>query len=286
MFEIIFLGTSGGTPTIERNLPSIAIKYKNRLYLWDCGEGTQRQLMKYRVGYGSIDGIFITHPHLDHYLGLFGLIETLKLSKTQRPLSIFAPKNLTVPDYPFIKSTQISSGKLLKEPEFSISSYPIKHVKNSYGFVFSESDRIKFHEDKAHGLGLAGSMFREIQKKGKLKVGSETIMLRDVSWLKKGRKIVYSGDARPDSKTILQAKNADLLIHEATFDSSLKAEAIERCHSTALEAAEVAKKAGVKKLILTHISPRYTDPAILLEEARSVFPQTEIAYDGLRIEII
>ena len=287
MFEVTFLGTSGSTPTVERSMPALAVKYESSLLLWDCGEGTQRQMMKYKVGYGSVDAIFITHPHLDHYLGLFGLLETLRLSPCPRKLKAFVPSGLDIGErYGFVESSRIRNGEILRNNDFSVSAYRVKHCKDAHGLVFQENDRVKFHEEKAHSLGLQGMLFREIQQKGKVKVGGKEIRLEDVSWVKPGRKIVYSGDCLPDENTIEAAKGADLLIHEATFDNSRKEEADERMHSTAENAAQIAKKAGVKKLVLTHISPRYSDTADaeeLLRQATDVFPETELACDGMKI---
>ncbi|MBI5227275.1 ribonuclease Z [Candidatus Micrarchaeota archaeon] len=305
MLQLTFLGTSGGSPTVERGLPSIALRYESALLLFDCGEGTQRQMMKYKVGYGSISSIFITHPHLDHYLGMFGLLETLKMSSpAPKPVDLFIPKGIDIENFEkfrFAKSNYIKRGEIfhsLSGNGFTIDAFPIKHCKNSFGFVFQERDKVKFHEEKAHSLGLNGNLFKEIQKKGKVKTNKGEISLEDVSWIKPGRKIVYTGDCAPDTNTIDAAKGADLLIHESTFDSSRKVEAAERLHSTAEGAAEIAKKAGVKKLVLTHISPRYSgssgpgsgsDPDSdinqLLEEARLIYTNTVIAKDGDVIDI-
>jgi ribonuclease Z len=285
MLKVIFLGTSGGIPTIERGMPSIAIRYDRELMLWDCGEGTQRQMMKYKVGYGSIDAIFISHPHLDHFLGVYGLLETLKLSSASpKPLHIFSPR-IEFRDYDFLKTSYIKKGKLYSKKGFTVNAVPVKHCKSAFGFIFQEEEKIKFHEKKAHSLGLKGKLFQEIQKKGKVKTNEGIVKLEDVSWIKPGRKIVYSGDCTPDNTIIEAAKNADLLIHEGTFDSSLREEALERLHSTASDAATIAKKARVKKLIITHISPRYSDVALLLGEARKIFSDTRIAHDGMVVDI-
>jgi ribonuclease Z len=286
MLRVTFLGTSGSTPTVERGMPSIAIKYESELMLWDCGEGTQRQMMRYHVGYGSISAIFVSHPHIDHYLGLFGLLETLKLSSpSPKKVRLFIPKTVGEPNYEFVTTESTASGELYSGKDFSVRAFPVKHCRGAYGFVFEEEDKIKFHEDKAHALGLKGSMFREIQKKGKLTVGGKEILLADITWKRPGRKIVYSGDCTPDARLVEEARGADLLIHEATFDSSLKEEAKERMHSTAEDAAKAARDAGVKRLVLTHLSPRFSDPAPLLEQAKAVFPETQIASDGLSIDI-
>jgi ribonuclease Z len=287
MLRVTFLGTSGSTPTVERGMPALALKYESELLLWDCGEGTQRQMMKYKVGYGSLDAIFITHPHIDHYLGLFGLLETLKLSSpSPKKLSLFLPKAVGEPnDYGFLTTEHVKSGELYRGKGFRISAFQVKHCKGSYGFVFQEEDKLKFHEEKAHSLGLKGTLFREIQKKGKVTVGGKEICLEDVSWTRPGRKIVYSGDCTPDAHLIEAANGADLLIHEGTFDVPLKEEAQERMHSTVEDAARTAKAAGVKNLVITHISPRYSDVVPLLEGAKAIFPATQIASDGLSIDI-
>lgn len=286
MLRITFLGTSGAAPTVDRGLPAISIKYENELMLWDCGEGTQRQLMKYKIGYGSIDHIFISHSHLDHYLGLFGLLETLKLSSpSPRQVNIFGQTSLDLEKYKFVKLSKLRNGPLYIGNNFIVSAFPVKHIKNSFGFIFQENDKLKFHEEKAHSLGLQGRLFKEIQKKGKVKTEKGEIKLEDVSWRNPGKKIVYSGDCTPDDNLIEAARDADVLIHEATFDSSKKEDAIERSHSTAVDAATVAKKAKVKQLVLTHISPRYSDTTILLEQAKEIFQQTKIAEDGLYLDL-
>jgi ribonuclease Z len=286
MFRITFLGTSGSAPTVERGMPSLALKYESTLMLWDCGEGTQRQLMRYKVGYGSVDAVFISHPHLDHYLGLMGLLETLKLgSPSPRKLRLFLPRGVDLEGYSFTTIEKIKSGELLRGHDFSVHAFAVKHCRGSHGFVFQEDEKVKFHEEKAHALGLSGRLFKEIQAKGKVKTPQGEVSLEDVSWRRPGRKVVYSGDTIPDEHTIEAAKGADILIHEATFDSSMKDEAAERSHSTAADAARVAKEAGAKRLYLTHISPRHADITTLLEEARKVFPQTEVAQDGQAIDI-
>ncbi|MBU0532611.1 ribonuclease Z [Candidatus Micrarchaeota archaeon] len=284
MFCVTFLGTSAGTPTIERGMPAIAIKYEGELLLWDCGEGTQRQLMRYKVGYGSVNAIFITHPHLDHYLGVFGLLETLKMSSpSPKPLDIFIPKNIEFQNYPFIKLSKMKKGLLYLGKDFMVSAYPVKHCSGSYGLIFEENEKLKFNEEKAHGLGIKGKLFKEIQKKGMVKTPKGKILLGDISWKKPGRKIVYTGDCAPDSNTIEAARGADLLIHEGTFEASMKEEAAERLHSTVEDAALIAKKAGAKKLAITHVSCRYTNTSILLEESQNIFPNTIIAKDGLEV---
>jgi ribonuclease Z len=294
MLEVVFLGTSGSVPTTERGMPAIAIKYGGDLMLWDCGEGTQRQLMRYNVGYGSISQICITHPHLDHYLGIFGLLETKRLSSPcPKKTDVYSynlfdseqEHNINNERYTFASFKKVRKGTLHKGNGYTISAFPVKHCRGSYGLVFQEDDMRKFHEKKAHSLGLKGRMFREIQENGEITVGGKKVELDEVTWLRPGRKIVYTGDSAPCESTIEAAKGADLLIHEGTFDSSMEAEARERNHSTVADAAWVARDAGVKRLVITHLSPRYSDTAPLKKEARVIFNNTEIAYDGLNINV-
>ena len=188
MLRITFLGTSGSTPTVERGMPSLAIKFGSELVLWDCGEGTQRQMMRYKVGYGSVSAIFITHPHIDHYLGLFGLLETLKLSSpSPKKLRLFMPKTIGEPNYAFVTTESVKTGELYSGRDFSVSAFSVKHCKGSYGFVFQEDEKVKFHEEEAHRLGLKGPMFKEIQQKGKLVINGKTIRLEDITWTRPGR---------------------------------------------------------------------------------------------------
>lgn len=292
MLSVTFLGTSGSIPTVERSMPAIALKYDRELLLWDCGECTQRQMMKYKVGYGSIDAVFISHPHLDHYLGIFGLMETLKLSATyHRKIKLYAAEDLAESvreKYEFVDASALKKGATYKGSGFEVEAFPVKHCRGAYGFVFQENDRIKFHEEKAHSLGLHGRLFAEIQQKGHVAVGGKKIALEDVSWVKKGLKVVYSGDTLPCDSLLEAAKEADLLICEGTLDASMKKEAEERMHCTMEDAAQLAKKADVKQLAIMHISPRYSDAAELKkfeEPVRKIFKNTAFAHDGMKIEL-
>lgn len=288
MLKLTFLGTSASIPTVDRGMPSIALRGKE-LYLWDCGEGAQRQMMRYRVGFGSVKGIFISHLHLDHFLGIFGLIETLRLSSSfAQKLRIFAPKGfeeLLMNRWDFLDVEEIKPGVLLKDTDGEISAFRVKHARESFGFVYKEHDRLKFHEEKAHRLGLRGEMFRQIQEKGYVTAGKKKIKLEEVTWAKTGRKIAYAADCLPSRSTVEAAKDADILIHDATFTKEFEKEAGERNHSTAGQAAEIAKEAGVKQLALTHISGRYKDTAELLKEAKAIFQNTVVAEDGMNIEL-
>ena len=288
MIKITFLGTSGAVPSVGRGMPAIAVHAKE-LFLFDCGEGTQRQMMKYKVGYGSIKAIFISHLHLDHFLGVYGLLETLKLnSPSPRPIKIFAPRRfgeLLINRHPFVDVVPIKEGTLYENDEYEISAFEVEHGCEGYGFEIKEKDRRKFDEKKAHGLGMKGRMFRDIQEKGSIKINGKTIKLDDVSHMQSGKKVIISGDTLPCKAIEHAAKGAELLIHEATFSEENSKEAEERFHSSAGTVAKIAKKAGVKQLILTHISPRFSDASVLSKEAKSFFTTAKIAEDGLVVDV-
>jgi len=294
MLKVTFLGTSAAVPSAHRAMPSIALKY-DKLFLWDCGEGAQREMMRRGIGYGAVEAIFITHLHLDHVMGIFGLIETVRMNTEREKITIFAPKDFermlagispTMGWEPsFLDLREIHEGELYRGKDYSISAFRVTHQSRpAFGLIFEEDDKNKFHEARAKKLGLKGRMFTEIQKKGYVEVGKKKIKLEDVSWVRPGVKVVYSGDCCYDERNVDFAKGADLLIHDSTFGEDLKEEAKFRGHSTAAEAAQIAKKAKVKELVLTHIGARYKGPE-LEAEAKKVFKNTICAKDGTTIEV-
>jgi len=287
MFEITVLGTSSAMPTPERSLSCIAMRRDGDIFLFDCGEGSQRQMMRFGVSYMKVRAIFISHLHLDHFLGVFGLLETLRLNGRKEKLTIYAPRGAegVFGRKEFLEIKEIDSKWSEDFGSFSVSAFATKHAGTSFGFAISEKEKVRFHEEKAKGLGLAGPMFTEIQKKGKLTVAGKVIKLKDVTYSQPGKKIVYSGDSAPCATLTRAAKGADLLIHESTFGSDKEPEAKETSHSTAEDAATCAKKAGAKRLILTHFSGRYADTSQLVAEAKKIFPAVDAAKDGMKIEI-
>ncbi len=295
MLKITFLGTSAAVPSAKRAMPAIALKY-DKLFLWDCGEGAQREMMRRGIGYGGVEAIFITHLHLDHVMGIFGLIETVRMNTGREKITIFAPRGFermlagispTMGWEPtFLDIREMKEGELYRGKDYSISAFRVTHQKrDAFGLVFQEDDKNKFHEAKAKKLGLKGRMFKEIQEKGFVEVDGKKVKLEDVSWVRKGIKVAYSGDTIYEERVVEASKGADLLIHEATFGEDLKDEAMLRGHSTAAEAAEVAKRAKVKKLVLTHIGARYNGTE-LEAEAKKIFKNTVCAKDGTVIEVM
>ena len=299
--SIIFLGTSGSWPTIKRNVTSIAIKRGSEVILFDCGEGTQRQFQKSKLSYMQISKIFITHFHGDHFLGIPGLIQTMQLNDRDIPLHIYGPKGMNQlvkqllslgyfkPKYKII-SHEIDEGSNLDFNDYNIRVMRVNHGVPALAFALEEKMRPgKFNKPKALELGIPeGPLFSKLQR-------GETITLKNGKKIspkkvlgppRKGRKIVFSGDTRPVNNMIKFAKDADVLIHEATFDSSLPEIPEEYGHTTALQAGEIAKKANVEKLFLTHISPRYLDDKEIENDARKLFKKSFVPKDFEEVEVV
>ncbi|MEM3827479.1 MAG: ribonuclease Z [Candidatus Micrarchaeaceae archaeon] len=294
MIKVTFLGTSGSAPTKGRNLPGVALTYEGETLLFDCGEGTQRQMMRFGVNISSISAVFITHMHGDHIIGIAGLLRTFALNRREEPLYIFVPKGgeagvralLTfdhvLMNYPIIVRG-ISGGVIFKRKNFRVKAFRLNHTVPTYGYALLEKDKLHFIKDKCKKLGIKGRMFSELLKKKEIKVNGKTAKLGDVTYTEKGLKILYVTDTRPIKDVIKEAQGADLLIHEATFSEVHKKLAIERKHSTALEAAKIAKEARAKKLLLFHFSARYKNTAMLIKEAKSAFENVQAAKDGMTV---
>jgi ribonuclease Z len=269
--------------------------------LIDCGEGTQRQMMRYGVSF-AFEDVFFTHTHADHILGLTGLIRTLQLQGRVEPLRLWGPAGSTRTlrscislggertTFP-VTITELEAGSSIARGDYRIDAFSVDHRDtSSIGIAVIELDRLgRFNPDLARAMGIPeGPMWGRLHK-------GEPVTLEDgrsvdpselVGVPRRGRRIVITGDTRPCAGTILAAQDADLLVHEATFAEEEAARALETGHSTAREAAEVARRAGARRLALTHISARYSADAKELErEARTVFPRTSIARDGMEIEI-
>ncbi|MBS7609392.1 ribonuclease Z [Candidatus Bathyarchaeota archaeon] len=299
--EIIFLGTSAGVPTTKRSTSSVAVLRKGELFLFDCGEGTQRQMMFAGVGFSRETYIFITHLHGDHTLGLPGLIQTMDMVGRAKPLRIFGPPGIrgfiefTVrsvgakPSYGLQISETSTPGSILEAKEYIVRTALAEHGSFALAYALEEKQRPgRFYPEKARALGVPeGFLWGRLQRGHNVRLKDGKIVKPEevLGPPRRGLKIVYSGDTRPSEAIIELSKEADLLIHDGTFEGSLSEKAREEGHSTALEAAEVALKAGVKRLVLTHISARYEDTKPLLEEARKIFPNSSIAEDFLRLRL-
>lgn len=300
-FLVRFLGTAASRPTVERGVSALAIIREGETFLFDCGEGTQRQMMRYGISFAMRD-IFFTHIHSDHILGLTGLVRTMALQGRSDPLHLWGPRGAgktlrqcislggertTFP----ITVTELAPGASLDRGEYRIEPFAVEHRGvESLGYaVIEEERRGRFNPELARELGIPeGPLWGRIHR-------GEAITLDDgrviqaatlVGERRRGRRIVLTGDTRPCEATVVAAADADLLIHESTFGDDEAERAVETGHSTAREAADVARRAGARRLLLTHISARYSRDAQELErEARTVFRHTHIARDGMEVEL-
>jgi len=268
-------------------------------FLLDCGEGTQRQVVKTGLGLRKKLKIFVTHMHADHVLGLAGVLMSLSLTGRQDPLEIYGPSRLQSfieymkelfnfsPSFDVIVH-RVSEGTVYQGRGFKILAFKVKHTEESYGYALVEEPRPgKFDSKKAEELGVPkGPLWKALQEGKAVVIGGREIRPEDVLGPpRKGLKIVYSGDTAPTHEVVEASKDADLLIHEATFDDTLQDRAISELHSTAGQAANIALEANVKRLVLTHISPRYEEPSPLLSQAKKIFENTVIAEDFMNIEL-
>jgi ribonuclease Z len=298
--QVIFLGTGGSIPTTRRGLSAIAVRRKNELLLFDCGEGTQRQMIQAGVGFHREAKIFVTHMHGDHVLGLPGLLQTMSLLGRKKKLEIYGPQgieafveamnqtvrfSLTFP----LQVTEAEAGLVCEEKEYTVYAAESNHLDSSLAYALVEKPRPgRFSTQKAKRQGVPeGQLWGKLQQGLSITLPNgknvEPEMVLGPS--RPGRKIVYSGDTGQSENIVKLAEKADLLIHEATFEDELTERAMEDSHSTPSMAAENAKKAGVKRLVLTHISARYKDSGLLLEQAKKIFVNTDVAEDFMRLEL-
>lgn len=297
--EVVFLGTSGSVPTPERGLPCIAVKRRGELILLDCGEGCQRQMMKAGVGFAKRMRIFVTHLHGDHVLGLAGLLQSMGMMGREDPVLIYGPRGLSRLveafkealgfELPYTAEVyEVGEGVVCRGDGYKVEARFVKHSVVTLAYALIEDDRPgRFNPEKAAQLGVPkGPLWKSLQMGEVVEVKGRVVKPEDVLGPpRKGLKLIYSGDTGFAESLVELSRGADLLIHEAMFDDSLEDKAVEEGHSTARQAATVAKLAGVKRLVLTHISPRYHDPTVLEQQAREVFPSAEVAYDFLKISL-
>ena len=299
MIRVTFLGTAAARPTVRRNVSAIALQREGDSFLLDCGEGTQRQMMRYGTGFAVRD-IFVTHLHADHFLGITGLLRTMALQGRTDPLRIFGPEasrgtleqavSLGVDRVPFpLTIDELHAGSRVEYDEYDVVAFPVDHRMSALGYAFVEHERLgRFDVERARALGVPeGELFGKLHMGEAVEVDGRRVEPADVVGPPRpGRVVVYAGDSCPCEATIEIAKDASLLIHEATFGDDEADRARQTYHSTARGAAALASEAGVRRLYLTHISARYSDdPSALEAEAREAFPGAVIARDGLAVEI-
>jgi ribonuclease Z len=299
MIRVTFLGTAASRPTVRRNVSAIALQREGDSFLLDCGEGTQRQMMRYGTGF-AVQDVFVTHLHADHFLGITGLLRTMALQGRTEPLRIFGPASsratleqvvsLGVDRVPFpLEIDELDAGSRVEYGEYDVVAFPVDHRTSALGYAFVEHERLgRFDVERARALGVPeGELFGKLHMGEAVEVDGRRIEPADVVGPPRpGRLVVYTGDTRPSEATKEIAKDASLLIHEATFGNEEAERAGQTYHSTAWGAAALAAEAGVRRLYLTHISARYSDdPSALEAEAREVFPGAVVARDGLSVEI-
>ncbi len=289
--RIIFFGTGGSWPSPERNVMSIGVQVDSEILLFDCGEGTQRQMMKTNMSFMKIKRIFITHYHGDHFLGLAGLIQTMVLNDREEELEIYGPpgtiniltKYLSIGYYSLsfpVKLYEINPPAKIDFGGYEVCAIRAAHPVPSLSYCLKEKDMPRIDKNKADSFGLSSEVIEIIRQEGEIEYGGRKIRIEDIAGgIRWGRKIVYSGDTKPYDEFIEFAKDADVLIHEATVDSSLEEKANQYGHSSARQAAEIAHKANARYLFLVHISSRYKNPKPLEDEARAIFPNSKVPRD-------
>lgn len=299
MLRVTFLGTAAARPTVGRNVTAICVQREAEILLFDCGEGTQRQMMRYATGF-AVNDIFFTHLHADHFLGVIGLLRTMALQGRSEEMRLWSPVggaailgaavNLGVERVTFpIRLNEIEPDQVLLREGYDIVPYPAQHGGRALGYALVEHLRLgRFNPGRARELGVPeGPLFGKLHRGENVEVDGRTIRADEVVGPPRpGRRVVYSGDTRPSRATLRIARDADLLIHDATFGEEEKDRARATGHSTAREAGEVARRARARRLVLTHLSARYADdPRALEREARAVYAGAVVAHDGMEIEV-
>jgi ribonuclease Z len=299
--QVTFLGTGGAVPTTRRNTSALMIRREGERLLFDCGEGTQRQMMRFSTGF-SVSHVFLTHLHGDHVLGLPGLCQTLDFNDREAALAIHTPpgtkpavENLVGvtgarPGYPVRVHEARPGGVTLRADEYEVRAFETDHRTQSVGYVLVEDDRKgRFDRERAEELGVpAGPLFSKLHEGESVELDDGRVIDSEqvVGPPRPGRRIVYTGDTRPTGATVEAATDADLLVHETTFGEDRAERAEMTGHSTAKQAAELADRVGAKRLALTHVSSRYAGESDRLEaEARDVFDGAVLPDDGDDIEI-
>lgn len=293
--EIVFLGTGGSMPSPQRSVPAIALKRGGEILLMDCGEGTQRQFMLSKLSFMQVSRVLLSHFHGDHFLGLPGMVMTMALNDREDPLEVYGPVgtartvetlmeiNLFRPTFE-LRVHELTPGSEVDCGEYVLRTTRSLHQVPTLAFCVEEKERPgRFHLEKAQALGLPeGPLYRRLQRGETVEWEGKTIRPEQVLGPpRRGRKVVYTSDTRPNEGLVAFARDCDVLIHDSTVESTLEAQANEYGHSSARQAAEIAAKCGAGVLFLSHISPRYGDPQAMEAEAQAIFPEARVAHDFL-----
>jgi ribonuclease Z len=296
--DVVFLGTAGSMPTAERSPSALLVRRGGERLLFDCAEGTQRQMLRSSLGLIDLHEVFLTHYHADHYLGLPGMLKTFSLRGRDVPITIYGPPGLAdlfgslrrifgKLGYRY-ELEELSPGDVLERSDYRLVTFPVEHGVSSIGYALVEDDRPgRFDVGTADALGVPFGPERGALQRGEavtLADGTTVTPEKVVGEARPGRTVVIAGDTAPARSVLEAAVNADLLVHEATFLEDERQRAEETGHSTAADAAQIALAAGVRMLALTHLSTRYFGPDAA-REARAVFPDTVVPRDFDIIEV-
>jgi ribonuclease Z len=300
VLSVTFLGTGAACPTVDRNVSGLAVSREGETLLFDCGEGSQRQMMRFGVGF-SFTEIFFTHYHSDHLIGVIGLFRTMGLLDRRERVTLYGPRpadrilrhalavGVEKVKFPF-DIVEVRPGDRIGRKEYDLQVFETDHRVDTVGYAVVEKIRLgRFDPVAAAALGVPeGPLWGRLHRGEAVTLPDGRVVSPEpiVGPPRRGRRLVISGDTRPCDGVRQAAIDADLLIHEATFGDDERARAVETGHSTASEAAALARDAGVERLVLTHISARYSREAPeLLAEASAIFPKVAIARDGLVVEV-
>ncbi len=292
MLKIVFLGTGAAVPSANRWLPCIAVDLGSEVLVFDAGEAAQYRVISSSIGLSRISRVFITHMHGDHVLGLPGLIKSMHMNNRSAPLFIYGPPGIASYLESVFRATKFTPcfnvhvyegfNIHVKTELYCVESFNVDHGCPALGYVLEvRKSRVKVDVEKLDKLGVPRHMIGALRRRGELVINGRVVRFSDVARRvdEVVARLVYTGDTRPTSSVVSAAEGADVLIHEATFHSSMEKEAHEEGHSTSKDAAVIAAEAKVKALVLTHISARYRDPRILESDARRFFRNSFVASD-------
>ena len=295
--DLVFFGTSGSVPTAQRSPSAVLVRRGSERLLFDCGEGTQRQMLRSTVGLVELREVFLTHYHADHYLGLPGMLKTFALRGREVDLTVYGPPGL-ISLFGALKRIfgrltyrlelrELHPGDVLERDGYNLVTFAPSHGVSAIGFALVEGPRPgRFDVEAADALGVEPQQRGLLQRGESIELADERIVTPDavLGPPRPGRKIVLAGDTAPSPVVLEAARDADVLVHEATFLDEERERAQETAHSTALEAAELARDAEVSLLALTHLSNRYFGPEVA-REARTIFPETVVPKDFDTIDV-
>jgi ribonuclease Z len=297
LFRITFIGTGGSWPQPGRAMPSVMIQVDETVCLFDCGEGSQKQIMKSPTSFMKIDHIFISHFHGDHFLGILGLIQSMSFNGREKELHVYGPpgaisiltRAFNVGYYSLtynIKIHELQYDSTVSLNGFKVRTMKADHPVPAFSYRIDEDDLVKIDPARASALGIDSRLIERIRDSGQIEVHGRTIRLEDIQGgVRKGRSVVYSGDTRPNPAMVEFASRCSVLIHDTTTDSSLEPKVNEFGHTSSRQAAGIARDAGAGKLFLYHFSPRIDSAETLLNESRSIFPESYLSEDLMVVEI-